>query len=39
MEGHLEDAILPLHLDEIETILVVVEVAHRNSPRLRLMLV
>src|SRR5260370_13000454 len=37
MEGHLQDAILPLHLDEIETILVVVEVAHRNSPRLRLM--
>jgi hypothetical protein len=37
MEGHLQDAILPLHLDELETILVIVEVAHRNSPRLRLM--
>src|SRR5260370_18395784 len=36
MECHLQDAVLPLHLDEIETILVVVELAHRNSPRFRL---
>src|SRR5713101_1852630 len=38
MEGHLEDAILPLHLDELETILVVVEVAHRycSAPRFTL---
>lgn len=32
VEGHLEDAVLPFHPDELETVLVIVEMAHAMYP-------